>query len=108
MSWCAGSYDCAPSAVRSSQPRSSPSTLSCRPTSSPASPSTASSCPDSPVRATTWWRLRDRDSDDAGDGELEERQRHQPDPGELLQLVLAQPGIADPQPDDDERQREHL
>jgi hypothetical protein len=43
-----------------------------------------------------------RNLDRDGDHELQQRERHQPEPAQPLQLVLPQPGVRHPQPDDHE------
>src|SRR6478752_3558053 len=45
---------------------------------------------------------------DGREGELEKGDRHEPDPGQALELVLAHAGPRDPQPDDDDGDREAL
>ena len=52
--------------------------------------------------------LTQRHRDDAGEHELGQRDRHQHQPAEPLQLVLAQPRVGHPEPDHHEGQREHL
>src|SRR4029450_2464394 len=50
---------------------------------------------------------RDR-LDEAGDEDDQQGDRHEPGPCERLQLVLPQPGERGPEPDHQEREREHL
>src|SRR5688572_8294842 len=58
-----------------------------------------------PPQSLSWLA---QDLHDGGQGQLEQSDRHEHQPAEPLQLILAEPGIADPEPDDHERDGEDL
>src|SRR4029450_9447818 len=59
-------------------------------------------------RSSTAMTLLERDLEDAGAHELQQRQRDQHEPRDPLQLILAQAGVGDAEPDDEEGERPDL